>query len=148
MTAIPNKKDWPKWAIDAFIHEGDVVYKNEHGQVKKKNGHFVKGFSGNVKGLSSSHAQQILRIRSMCLEALETKGLPRLFEAIQDDETSVRDIVAIVKFLSETSIPRQVEDTTEDKSNIPQIIISRDAIDRAEELDKQYNEESSNLGDE
>ena len=133
----------PKWAIKAFEYDGDVVFKNKHGQMKKRNGHFLKGFSGNKGGLSSNHAQQILRVRTMCLDALENKGLPRIIKELSNHELSARDLVAIVKFLSETSIPKQVEDTTEQNNVIPRIVITSEAMARAEELDRQYTEDAS-----
>lgn len=141
---VALSEDSPKWAVKAFEYEGDIVFKNKHGQMKKRNGHFLKGFSGNKGGISSNHAQQILRVRTMCLDALEKKGLPRIIKELSNKELSARDLVAIVKFLAETSIPKQIEDnSSQEHSNIPQIIISREAIDRAEELDKEYSEDSS-----
>jgi len=139
---IPQKEDWPAWAVDCFIHDDQPVYKNKHGQVKHKNGHFVKGFSGNKAGTSSDHAKQILKVRSMCLDALEKKGLPRIIKELSNDELSARNLVAIVKFLSEQCIPKQIEDTSPEQSHIPQIIITSDAMQRAEELDRQYQEAS------
>jgi len=143
---IPLEEEWPQWAVDAFIHEGKIAYKNESGQVRYKNGKFVKGYSGNKGGVSSNHAQQILRVRSMCLDALENKGLPRIIKELSNKELSAKDLVSIVKFLAEQSMPKQIQDISETPSDIPRIIITKEAFDRAEELDKQYLEQSEDSG--
>ena len=141
---IPDKKDQPAWAVKAFIHEGKVCYENAKGQTKYANGRFVPGFGGgNPSGLSSDHAKRILKVRSMCLTALETKGLPRIIKELSNKDLSARDLVAIVKFLAETSIPKQIENSDPQDNSIPQIIISREAIELAEERDRQYMSEES-----
>lgn len=147
VTQVPPKEEWPKWAIDCFIHEGKLAFKNEKKQVKYSNGRFVKGFGGgNPSGLSSDHAKNVQKIRSMGLSALHDYGMPKLIEHLQKEDLKTYDLVSIVKLLSDLCMPKQTESVDDNPKQLPQIIITQDAFDRAEQEDRKYREEARNAG--
>lgn len=134
----------PKWCVETFVHtDGKTYYKDAEGRVRHKNSKFAKGFGGgNPTGISSDHAKAIQKIRSMALGALHDKGLPRVIQYLDKEDLGARDLVSLVKLLIDISVPKQIEAPEENTSNIPQILITKDAFDRAQELDKEYEQDS------
>lgn len=130
----------PKWAIKAFEYDGDVVFGNKAGQVKKRNGHFIPGTSGNAKGISSDQAKAVVKIRSLAMDALHDWGLPKLVKHLKRKDLKTHELTAIVKLLMDMSLPKQTEAIETEDKNIPRIVITKEAFEEAMKQDKLYEQ--------
>lgn len=143
----PINPDWPWWAVDSFEHNGETLYRDKNGAVKTFKAAYAPGFTGgNPGGMSKSHAQQVQRIRTMGLDALETTGIPRLINYLNRADLSAKDLVGIVRVLCEISMPK-TGDIPAPNINVPQIVITKEAFDRAEALDQEYREKAETTED-
>ena len=138
----PTKAQYPTWAVNTIwcdINQ-EWLFEDAMGNIKTKKARYAKGHSGNRQGTSSEVQKRIQEIRAQSTEAILNIGLPRLIKVLsQDKKLSVKEMVSIIKLLSEMGLPKQTEDITPpDDIKMPQIVISKEAIERARELDKDY----------
>lgn len=142
----PPMSKRPQWSTDVLWCDKNNrwAFIDVNGGYRDERGKFLGNRSGNPTGTSSDVAKRIQKIRCMSTEALLDHGLPRLIKLlVTDKDIPVRDLIGIVNTLGKFGVPQLSEIPSDSEGvKIPNIVISTEAIERAKELDDQYNQDS------